>query len=87
MGLFDKLFGKSKKTNSINISINFGGDDNFDPEEYARYNNEKINEFKSRYDLTTVEGIMSIPISEAKKYPDGGRSVAYMPEQILNRQF
>ncbi len=86
MGLFDKLFCKSKNTSNINISLNFGSNDNFDPEEYAEYNNEKINEFKNKYNLTTVEGIMEIPISEAKKYPDGGKSVVYMPEQILNRQ-
>ena len=85
MGLFDKLFNKNvNNKNSLNIYVN--SNDNFNPEEYARYNEEKIREFKSRYDLTTVDGIRSIPISEAKKYPDGGKSVVYMPEQILNRQ-
>lgn len=84
MGLFGKLFNKSN--NKINLNISFNSNDNFNPEEYSRYNEEKINEFKSKYDLTTIEGIKSIPISEAKKYPDGGKSVVYMPEQILNRQ-
>lgn len=60
--------------------------DNFNLQEYNRYNNEKIDKFKSKYDLSTIEGIKSIPISEAKMYPDGGKSVVYMPEQILNRQ-
>ena len=84
MGLFSKLFNKSN--NKISININFSSNDNFDPEEYSRYNEEKIKEFKDKYDLNTIEGIQSIPISEAKKYPDGGKSVVYMPEQILNRQ-
>lgn len=85
MGLFHKLFNKNNNT-KISFDINLNSNDNFDPEEYARYNEEKIMEFKNRYDLTTIEGIQSIPISEAKKYPDGGKSVVYMPEQILNRQ-
>ena len=29
---------------------------------------------------------MSIPITEAQKYSDGGESVVYMPEQILSRK-
>ena len=85
MGLFDKLFNKNNNA-KINFDINLNANDNFDSEEYARYNEEKITEFKTRYDLTTIDGIRSIPISEAKKYPDGGKSVVYMPEQILNRQ-
>ena len=85
MGLFDKLFNKNNNA-KITFDINLNSNDNFDPEEYARYNEEKIMEFKNRYDLTTIEGIQSIPISEAKKYHDGGKSVVYMPEQILNRQ-
>lgn len=85
MGLFDKLFNKNNNA-KITFDINLNSNDNFDPEEYARYNEEKIKEFKTRYDLTTIDGIRSIPISEAKKYPDGGKSVVYMPEQILNRQ-
>ena len=83
MGLFSKLFNNNNK---INININLNTNDNFDPEEYSRYNEKKIKEFKGKYDLTTIEGIQSIPISEAKKYSDGGKSVVYMPEQILNRQ-
>lgn len=85
MELFDKLFNKNNNA-KITFDINLNYNDNFDPEEYARYNEEKIKEFKARYDLTTIDGIRSIPISEAKKYPDGGKSVVYMPEQILNRQ-
>ena len=63
MGLFDKLFNKNvNNKNSLNIYVN--SNDNFNPEEYARYNEEKIREFKSRYDLTTVYGIRSIPICQ-----------------------
>ena len=80
MGIFNKIFNK------INLNIKFSSNDNFDSEEYSRYNEEKIREFKNKYDLNTIEGIQLIPISEAKKYPDGGKSVVYMPEQILNRQ-
>ena len=80
MGIFNKIFNK------INLNIKFSSNDNFDSEEYSRYNEEKIREFKDKYDLNTIEGIQLIPISEAKKYPDGGKNVVYMPEQILNRQ-
>lgn len=83
MGLLSNLFKKNEK---ISFSINLNNKDNFNSEEYARYNEERINEFKKKYDLTTIDGIKSIPISEVKKYPDGGKSVVYMPEQILNRQ-
>lgn len=83
MGLLSNLFKKNEK---ISFSINLNNNNNFNPEEYARYNEERINEFKKKYDLTTIDGIKSIPISEVKKYPDGGKSVVYMPEQILNRQ-
>ena len=84
-GFVDKLFNKNG-SNKICFNINLNSNDSFDPEEYAKYNEEKIREFKNKYDLTTADGIRSIPISEAKKYPDGGKSVVYMPEQILNRQ-
>ena len=60
MGLFGKLFNKSN--DKINLNIIFNSNDNFNPEEYSRYNEEKINEFKSKYDLTTIEGIKLIPI-------------------------
>lgn len=54
---------------------------------YTPYDSLKINEFISKYDLSTKEGIKSIPISEATKYPDVlNVSVVYMPEQILNRK-
>ena len=53
---------------------------------YDSYTNKKINEFNSKYDLKTINGIMSIPITEAQKYSDGGESVVYMPEQILSRK-
>lgn len=85
MGVFSKIFGKSSSDlNTKKITI-VSTNDSFDPIEYDRYNNKKIKEFENRYDLWTVEGINSIPISEAERYPDGGKSVVYMPEQILNR--
>lgn len=80
MSLFNKL---SESLNEIDNT--FQSNDNFNQEEYDRYNNERIEEFKNRYDLTSVAGIRSIPVEEAKRYSDGGRSVVYMPEQILNR--
>lgn len=58
----------------------------FDKDAYDRYNQKKIKEFTDKYDLTTKEGIKSIPISEAKKYPDANVCVVYMPEQILERK-
>ena len=54
--------------------------------EYDSYTNKKINEFNSKYDLTTINGIMSMPITEAQKYSDGGESAVYMPEQIISRK-
>ena len=72
MGLLSKLFKNSN--------------DEFNQEEYDKYNNSKIEKFVKKYDLSTIEGINAIPIQEALKYPDGGRSVVYMPEQILNRK-
>lgn len=75
MGILSNLFSMSKpKIKDKNKSF------------YENYNELKIEEFKSKYDLSTIEGINSIPISEAKRYSDGGKSVVYMPEQILNRQ-
>ncbi|MBQ9854126.1 MAG: hypothetical protein IJO57_03740 [Bacilli bacterium] len=86
MGLLNNLFNKREKNNSFNIKIKFSNDDNFNIQEYERYNYERIKEFKDKYDLSTINGIRSIPVSEARKYPNGGKSVVYMPEQILNRQ-
>lgn len=82
MSLFDKL------AESINEIVNnsFQSNDDFNQEEYDKYNNERIKEFKDKYDLTSVAGIRSIPVEEAKRYSDGGKSVVYMPEQILSRQ-
>ena len=56
MSLFDKL------AESINEIVNnsFQGNDDFNQEEYDKYNNERIKEFKDRYDLTSVAGIRSI---------------------------
>ena len=54
--------------------------------EYDSYTNKKINEFNSKYDLTTINGIMSMPITEAQKYSAGGESVVYMPEEIISRK-
>lgn len=82
MSIFDKI------TKTINDIVNNSSQtkDNFNQEEYDNFNNERIKEFKEKYDLTTVDGIRAIPAEEAKRYSDGGRSVVYMPEQILNRQ-
>ncbi len=74
MGFLEKLFKKNQTNNDFNA------------EEYNNYNNKKIEEFCKMYDLSTIDGIKSIPVSETKRYPDGGRSVVYMPEQILNRK-
>ena len=75
MSLFDKL------AESINEIVNnsFQSNDDFNQEEYDKYNNERIKEFKDKYDLTSVAGIRSIPVEEAKRYSDGGKSVVYMP--------
>ena len=80
------LFGKISESLNAIVKNNYQSDDNFNQEEYDKYNNERIKEFKDRYDLTSVAGIRSIPVEEAKRYSDGGRSVVYMPEQILSRQ-
>lgn len=76
--MFESLFSKFK-SNSV-------GKSNFSQEAYDAYNEKRVNEFTSMYDLNSVKGISSIPVSEAKRYPDGGKSVVYMPEQILNRK-
>ena len=83
MSFLNKIFGILNDNNKTN---SFTGEDSFNQEEYDRYNNERIEEFKNKYDLNTISGIKSIPVEEAKRYPDGGKSVVYMPEQILNRQ-
>lgn len=84
MSFFSKLLSLFNKKNVCNNGL--FGDTSFNQEEYDRYNNKKIAEFRNRYDLTSVAGIRAIPKEEAKRYPDGGKSVVYMPEQILNRQ-
>ncbi len=84
MSFFSKLFNSS--TTKSEVSFNTSHDDYFDPVEYEKYNNERIEEFKNRYDLSSVAGIRAIKKEEARRYPDGGRSVVYMPEQILSRQ-
>lgn len=51
----------------------------FDKDAYDRYNEKKIKEFTDKYDLTTKDGISSIPTLEAKKYPNvNDVSVVYM---------
>ena len=65
---------------------NFNNKNGFDLDEYNKYNTEKIREFKNKYDLSNISVINNIPPEEAGKFPDGGKSVVYMPEQILNRQ-
>lgn len=64
----------------------FNNKNGFDLDEYNKYNTEKIREFKNKYDLSNISVINNIPPEEAEKFPDGGKSVVYMPEQILNRQ-
>lgn len=82
MGLLDLIFKRKNKQNEL-----LQQNDDFDEEEYNRYNNAKIKEFTDKYDLLSKDGIRSIPISEATKYPDIlGISVVYMPEQILSRK-
>lgn len=49
MELFSKLFNKNNK--EISFSINLNINDNFDPEEYSRYNEERKKEFMDKYDL------------------------------------
>ena len=84
MGLLEILF---KSNNKEKISYrNVDGRESFDEVAYNKFNEQKSLEFCSRNDLSTVEGIMSIPVSEAKRFSDGGSSVVYMPEQILNRK-
>ena len=68
----DKIDDKKENQNNKNYET-----------EYDSYTNKKINEFNSKYDLTTINGIMSIPITEAQKYSDGGESVVYMPNKYL----
>lgn len=82
MFFLNNIFDRSKK----NVIRDIKNDDSFNQEEYDKYNNEKIEEFKKRYDLNSVSGIRAIPKEEAKRYSDGGKSVVYMPEQILRRQ-
>ena len=79
-----KIFQKDKMPHMRDERFIKNGE--FNEEEYNEYNNKKIEEFKNRYDLATIKGIESIPVEEAQKYPDGGKSVVYMPEQILSRQ-
>ena len=66
--------------------VEHSSQDSFELEAYNRFNDERISEFLARYDLSTEAGIESIPVEEARRYPDGGQSVVYMPEQILNRK-
>lgn len=80
MGFLQKIFGLNDKTNNINNKT-------MSVEEYNNYNNAKIQAFINKYDLSTKEGIISIPISEARMYTDvNSVSVVYMPEQILSRK-
>lgn len=80
MGFLQKIFGLNDKTNNINNKT-------MSVEEYNNYNNAKIQAFINKYDLSTKEGIISIPTSEARMYTDvNSVSVVYMPEQILSRK-
>lgn len=84
LDLIRKLF--TSKSNGNAQQKQSGNSEAFDKAAYDSFNEKKIAEFCSRYDLSTVEEIMAIPISEAKRYSDGGMSVVYMPEQILNKK-
>lgn len=84
LNLFGKLF--SGTANKSAPQKQEGKSKNFNESAYDRFNEKKIAEFCSKYDLSTVEGIMAIPISDANRYSDGGQSVVYMPEQILNKK-
>ncbi len=86
MGILNNLFKAIKKINENAKELDISVNKEFNEDEYNNYNKKKIDEFKKKYDLSTIEGINSISIQEAKKYPDGGKSVVYMPEQILSRQ-
>ena len=80
MGFLSKIFGISNENSNMNSN-------KFNIDEYNNYNTIKIKEFTDKYDLTTKEGIIAIPIIEAKKYTDvNSVSVVYMPEQILSRK-
>lgn len=80
MGFLQKIFGLNDKTNNINNKT-------MSVEEYNNYNNAKIQAFINKYDLSTKEGIISIPTSEARMYTDvNSVSVVYMPEKILSRK-
>lgn len=62
MGLLDILF---KINNKEKFSYrNVDGRESFDEVAYNKFNEQKSLEFCSRNDLSTVEGIMSIPVSE-----------------------
>ena len=82
MGLLNLFF---KRSNQYNKKERHNVE--FDEEAYNRYNNAQIKKFTDKYDLSSKEGIRSVPISEATKYSDMlGVSVVYMPEQILSRK-
>lgn len=84
MGLID-IFIKKKRERELQRYIEQERA-NFDIEAYNKFNNEKIKEFTDKYDLSTKDGIQSISITEATKYPDANVGVVYMPEQILMRK-
>lgn len=92
MGIFSKIFNSVQELKNnvedYKTTDNFNNNNyTFNEEEYNMYNNQKIKEFTDKYDLSTQGGIMSIPITEATKYPNVFNiSVVYMPEQILNRK-
>lgn len=84
MGFLDFIFNRKKLKFDKYVKEER---ETFDKDAYDSFNEKKIKEFLDKYDLTTIEGIKSIPILEAKKYPNvNDVSVVYMPEQILNRK-
>lgn len=85
MGFWEKLNGKIS-TESSNVEFIQTPRSDFNKEEFDEFCREKMAFFCNMYDLCSVQGIRAIPVSESKRYPDGGRSPSYMPEQILNKK-
>lgn len=57
----------------------------FDKEAYDKQNKEKISDFEAMHDLTTVEGILKIPVPQHKRKTEPF-SVVSTPEQILQKK-
>ncbi|MFR8975057.1 MAG: hypothetical protein ACLVG9_03595 [Eubacteriales bacterium] len=57
----------------------------FDKTAYDNKNKETISKFEAKYDLKTVDGILSIPVPQHKQTSEPF-SVVSMPEQILQKK-